>query len=235
VAEEHEDAVDPETAGMLAAIGIEKGKPFEPDERMQRILSEAATVGSYMALATSYKTRLPLQRYDDRQWIEIGKTGYPEYRVGNHTLLDGVSLMGWFATVSSKAMVRPMLGKGSVYMWTYTSGDGEWLDGGKNYRLSLPTGIPAANFWSIVVYDVWTRSILANGQAAASKNSFDPAIAVNDDESVDLFFGPEPPASGESNWIRTLSGKGWFTILRLYGPTEAYMDGSWKPTDIEPT
>jgi hypothetical protein len=235
VAEEHEDAIDPETAGMLAAIGIAKGEPFEPDERMRRILGEAATVGSYMALATSYKPRLPLKRYDDREWIEIANTGYPEYRLGNHTMLDGLSLMGWFATVSSKAMVRPMLGKGSVYMWTYTSGDGEWLDGGNSYRLHLPSGIPAANFWSIVVYDVWTRSMLANGQTEASKNSYNPALAVNEDKSVDLFFGPEPPAAGASNWIRTLPGKGWFTILRLYGPLEGYMDTSWKPSDIEPT
>ena len=117
---------------MLAAIGIVKGEPFEPDERMRRILGEAATVGSFMALATSYKSRLPLGRYDDRQWLEIANTGYPDYRLGNHTMLDGVSLMGWFATVSSKAMVLPMLRKGSVYMWTYTSGDGEWLDGGKS-------------------------------------------------------------------------------------------------------
>lgn len=233
VAEEHEEAIDPETAGMLAAIGIAKGEPFEPDERMRRILDEAATVGSFMALATSYKSRLPLQRYDDRQWIEIANTGYPDYRLGNHTMLDGVSLMGWFATVSSKAMVRPMLGKGSVYMWTYTSGDGEWLDGGRSYRLRLPSGIPAANFWSVVVYDVWTRSMLANGQAEASRNSYHADLQVNEDGSVDLFFGPEPPASGAGNWIRTLPGKGWFTILRLYGPLEAYMDKSWKPSDIE--
>jgi hypothetical protein len=234
VTEEHEDAIDPETAGMLAAIGIAKGERFDPDARMRRILGEAALVGSYMALATSYKPRLPLRRYEDRQWIEIANTGYPDYRRGNHTMLDGLSLMGWFATVSSRAMVTPMLGKGSVYMWTYTSGDGEWLDGGKSYRLLLPSGIPAANFWSIVVYDVWTRSMLANGQPEASKNSYDPALVTSDDGSVELFFGPEPPATATSNWIRTLPSKGWFTILRLYGPLEGYMDRSWKPSDIEP-
>jgi hypothetical protein len=234
VAEEHEDAVDVETAGMLAAIGIEKGKPWNPDERMQRILAEAATVASHMALATSYKSRLPLERYEDRQWIEIANTGYPEFQLGNHRVLEGQSLMGWFATVSSKAMVRPMLGKGSVYMWTFTAGDGKWLDGGKSYRLNLPAGIPAASFWSAVVYDVWTRSMLANGQPAASKNSYDPGVSANDDGSVDLLFGPEPPADNEGNWIRTLPGKGWFIILRLYGPLEGYMDRSWKPSDVHP-
>jgi hypothetical protein len=233
VAEEHDDAIDAETAGMLAAIGIVKDERFEPDARMRRILGEAALVGSYMALATSYKPRLPLTRYEDRQWIEIANTGYPDYRRNNHTMLDGLSLMGWFATVSSRAMVTPVLGKGSVYMWTYTGADGEWLDGGKSYRLRLPAGIPAANFWSIVVYDVWTRSMLANGQREASKNSYNPDLITNDDGSVELFFGPEPPATADSNWIRTLPGKGWFTILRLYGPLEGYMDRSWKPSDIE--
>jgi hypothetical protein len=234
VGEEHDDAIDPETAGMLAAIGIVKGQPFEPDERTRRILGEAATVGSFMALATSYRSRLPLRRYAGRQWIEIGNTGYPDYRVGNHTLLDGVSLMGWFATVSSRAMVRPSLGSGSVYMWTYTAADGDWLDGSRSYRLHLPSGIPAAHFWSIVVYDVWTRSMLANGQPEASKNSYHPDLVVNIDGSVDLLFGPERPTEAASNWIRTLPGKGWFTILRLYGPLEGYFDRSWAPSDIEP-
>jgi hypothetical protein len=149
-------------------------------------------------------------------------------------VLDGESLMGWFATVSSKAMVRPTLGKGSVYMWTFKGADGEWLDGAKSYRLHLPAPIPAENFWSNVVYDVWTRSLLANGQTVASKNSYDPAVTANQDGSVDLHFGPEPPPEGEGNWIRTLAGKGWFTVLRLYGPLEGYMDRSWKPGDVKP-
>src|SRR5215218_10207957 len=77
-------------------------------------------------------------------------------------------------------------------MWTYTSGDGEWLDGAKSYRLRLPSGIPAADFWSIVVYDGWTRSMLANGQPEASKNSYNPDLVTSEDGSVDLFLGPEP-------------------------------------------
>jgi hypothetical protein len=234
IAEEHEEAIDVETAGMLAAIGIEKGRAWNPDERMRRILAEAAKVGSFMALATSYESRLPLKRYEDRAWIEIANTGYPDFELDGHRVLDGESMMGWFATVSSKAMVRPMLGKGSVYMWTFKGGDGKWLDGGRSYRLRLPTGIPAGNFWSNVVYDVWTRSMLANGQPAASKNSYDPGVTAEADGSVELHFGPEPPPEGVGNWIRTLPGKGWFTIFRLYGPLEGYMDGSWKPGDVEP-
>jgi hypothetical protein len=233
VNEEHEDALDPETRGMLAAIGIVKGRPFNPDERMRRILREAALVGGNMALVTSYAPRLPVRRYQDRRWFEIGNTGYPEFLQDGHVMLDGISLMGWFATVSSRAMVRPILGKGSVYMWTYRDGQGEWLNGGTTYRLRLPAGIPAASFWSIVVYDVWTRSTLANGQAIASINSYDKRLRSNADGSIDLSFGPDAPDGDEANWIRTVPGKGWFTILRLYGPLEGYMDRSWKPSDVE--
>ncbi len=234
VDQEHEQAIDAESLGMMAAVGIVKGQPFAPDARMTRILREAATVGSAMAVVTSYDPRLPLYRYPDRKWLEIGGTGYPTFEQDGHTVLDGISLMGWFATGSSRAMARPMLGKGSVYMWAYKSSDGAWLNGDRSYRLRLSRGVPAANFWSVVVYDVWTRSMLANGQALPSKNSFDEKIQVNTDGSIDLYFGPEAPESHEANWIRTLPGKGWFTILRLYGPTESYMDGSWKPSDIEP-
>ena len=87
-----------------------------------------------MALATSYRTRLPLQRYDDRQWIEIGNTGYPYYEMDGRTMLSGISLMGWFATASSIAMVTPPPGKGSAYIWSYHGSNGEWLDGSRTYR-----------------------------------------------------------------------------------------------------
>ena len=233
VGEEHPDAIDAETKGMLATIGIEHGVSFEPDERMTRILKEAAKVGSAMALATSYRSRLPLQRYDDRQWIEIINTGYPYYEKNGHTMLDGLSLMGWFATASSIAMVTPPPGKGSAYMWTYLDGKGEWLDGACTYELTLPAGVPMANFWSVVVYDVWTRSMLANGEAAPSLNSY-ADLETNTDGSTTVTFGPEPPAGGGKNWIRTVPGKGWCTIFRLYGPTEGYFDHSWKLSDITP-
>jgi hypothetical protein len=118
-------------------------------------------------------------------------------------------------------------------MWTYQDAEGRWLHGDRTYQLTLPEGIPIANVWSVVVYDVWTRSMLANGQAAPSITSF-ADTDVNKDGSITLTFGPERPATGAANWIRTVPGKGWCTILRLYGPTDGYFDHSWKPSDITP-
>ena len=121
------------------------------------------------------------------------------YEQDGHTMLSGLSLMGWFATGSSIAMVEPPYGKGSAYMWTYTDANGDWLDGSKTYKMTMPAPIPAANFWSTVVYDVWTRSMLANGEAAASLNQYADGVTASDDGSIELFFGPEPPVGNEGN------------------------------------
>lgn len=55
----------------------------------------------------------------------------------------------------------------------------------------------------------------------------------NADGSTDLYFGPKAPAGKDGNWLATAPDRGFFAILRLYGPTEAALDKSWKPGDIE--
>ena len=102
----------------------------------------------------------------------------------------------------------------------------------KRVQLSHPANPPAKDFWSIVAYDNWTRSILPNGQQAASKNSYDKSIKANSDGSIDIYFGPDPPAGKATNWIRTVPGVGWFVIFRLYGPLQPWFDKTWAPEDI---
>ena len=43
IQQEPADSYSTELAGQLAAIGIVKGKPFAPDARMKKILTEAAS------------------------------------------------------------------------------------------------------------------------------------------------------------------------------------------------
>ena len=92
------------------------------------------------------------------------------------------------------------------------------LDGGKTYRLRLPPNIPAKEFWSLVLYDNQTRSMLQTDQQFPSIGSQKKGVAINPDTSVDVYFGPKAPPGKESNWVQTWPGKGWNVILRLYGP-----------------
>jgi hypothetical protein len=139
----------------------------------------------------------------------------------------------YMATVNTPAMVLKMVGVGSQYALNARDSNGDYLVGDNNYRLNLPAGIPAKDFWSVVIYDPQTRSELQTGQPFPSKNNKRDELDTNADGSVDLYFGPTPPPGKKKNWIETVPGKGWFTILRLYGPLESWFDQTWQPGDIE--
>ena len=126
-----------------------------------------------------------------------------------------------------------MVGQGSQYPWTSLDSNGLPFDGGKTYRLRLPSHIPVKDFWSVIVYDNQTRSMLQTDQKAPSVSSQNKDLKTNADGSVDVWFGPKPPAGMENNWIQTIPGKGWFTLLRLYGPLEPWFNKTWRPGLIE--
>ena len=86
------------------------------------------------------------------------------------------------------------------------------LTGGTNYRLNLPKDVPAANFWSATLYEAESASGLANG-------------------GTDLYLGPKATEGKEKNWLATVPGRGYFAILRFYGPTEPALTKTWKPGD----
>ena len=123
------------------------------------------------------------------------------------------------------------VGVGSQYLASYKDASGAYLDGGQNYRLRLPAGIPAKNFWSVTVYDAETRSLLQNGQPKPSISTYDQP-EVNADGAIDIYFGPSAPAGKEKNWVKTLPGQGWFTYIRFYGPLAPFFEQTWKPDDI---
>ncbi|MFF9060019.1 DUF1214 domain-containing protein [Streptomyces sp. NPDC014882] len=124
-----------------------------------------------------------------------------------------------------------MVGAGSQYAFAFVDATGSPFDGGGAYRLHVPPEVPAATFWSVIVYDTQTRSMLQTGQEWPSVTSQDQALVTNEDGSVDVRFGPGPP-DGAGNWIQTLPGKGWFTMFRLYGPLEPWFDKTWRLPDI---
>jgi len=111
--------------------------------------------------------------------------------------------------------------------------DGNSLTGEKNYRLNMPPDIHASNFWSVIVYDNQTGQIIITDQSWPSVYSSCKKLLVNKDGSVDVWFGPKAPAGKEHNWIKTIPGKEWNMILRLYEISESQQDGSWSPGEIE--
>jgi hypothetical protein len=231
--------IDPETQGLLASIGIRKGKPFTPDERLREILTDAAAVGNATARAVFFNTA------DADNYLYEGSYWKRGFYGGNYQFLldgqDGVrnldarTAVFYMATLNTPAMTAKMVGLGSQYAWGDRDSTGNYLDGAKNYRLRIPADAPVANFWSFVVYDPQTRSELQTGQPYPSKNSAKGELTPNPDGSVDLYFGPQPPEGFQSNWIQTVPGKGWFSLLRLYGPLDPWFDKTWRPGEIEPT
>ena len=235
VQEEPLDAIDPEVRGLLASIGIQKGKPFEPDARMKSILTDAAAVGNATARAINFSTRAEEAfYYPNSAWKAVFVGNDYRFSPGGVLNLDARTLYYYMATGSSPSWVEKMIGQLSQYIFTEHDTRGQYFDGGKSYHLHLPPNIPARNFWSLLVYDPQTRSMLQTDQRFPSISSQKEGIVINPDTSVDVWFGPEAPAGKEANWIQTVPGKGWFLILRLYGPLEPWFDKTWKPGEIEP-
>ena len=148
-------------------------------------------------------------------------------------MLDARSFFFFYATGITPAMAAKNVGVGSQYAVAFVDSKGQPLDGGKTYKLHLPPNIPAKNFWSVVLYDNQTRSMLQTDAQFPSLSSQKRGIAINADSSVDVYFGPKPPPGKENNWVQTSRGKGWNTILRLYGPLEPWFDKTWRPGEIE--
>jgi hypothetical protein len=228
-------ALDPETLGLFASIGIEKGKFFAPEAHTKATLTDAAAVGNATARAIVFAWEGEDGRlYPDSQW-QAGFVG-GDWRFDRDGVrqLDARSRFFYYATGVTPAMSAKMVGAGSQYAAIFRDADGDPLDGGHGYRLRIPADAPVKDFWSVVVYDNQTRSLLQTDQQFPSLSSHKQGLVANPDGSIDIYFGPTPLAGQESNWVQTLPGKGWNALLRLYGPLEPWFDKTWRPGEIEP-
>ena len=216
---------------MLRRVGIEKGKPFEPDSRQRKILEEAAFVGEAMAKANDLAKRDTPPYWPGASW-KVALDLDPSQRAEHYDQLDQRAAWFYEAVSTSKGMVTTTPGLGSVYLANYTDKDGNWLEGGISYTLHVPPNPPAEQFWSIAVYSWDTRTLIDNEQKRPSLTSRQDLVKEADG-SVDLYFGPTAPDGKESNWVETIPGQGWWVYLRFYAPTQAYFDKSWAMPDFE--
>ena len=235
VQEEPSDSLDPELLGQLMGIGIEKGKPFAPDARIKKILTDAVAIGSATARAIEFRARKEdVFFYPGKAWFSPANpdASYLWLHDGARNL-DARTRMFYGYTGVTPAMFLKMVGKGSQYAIAAVDADKHYFDGSKTYKLHLPPNVPAKTFWSVVLYDTQTRSELQTDQRLPSTGSEKADVKKNADGSYDVYFAPKPPAGHESNWLQTVPGKSWWVILRLYGALEPWFDKTWQPGDIE--
>ncbi|MEO8644394.1 DUF1254 domain-containing protein [Pseudomonas sp.] len=246
---------DPELLGQLAAIGIVKGKPFAPDERMKKILTDAAAVGNAAGRSLNWRAAdypgwayYPGSMWSNMLWQGGFNFETPPPMITKEGLfkalpptgartLDSRAAFYYGYTMDSPGMIMRVPNVGSQYLMGFTDAEKNPFDGGKTYKVTLPPKIPAAKFWSYTVYDNQTRSMLQTPQRyprAGSQTYPTPAATENADGSTTLYFGPSKPADAKAgNWIQTMPDKGWFTILRLYSPRESFFTKEWRPSEIE--
>jgi hypothetical protein len=229
------DGQDPEILGLLASIGIKKGTPFKPDARMKKILEEAADVGAATVRTLAARPREDAFYFYPGQGVWDTPFIGGSYKFLDHgaRLLDARAFFHFYATGITPAMTQAPVGKGSQYAVAYVDSKGKPLDGSKTYKVHLPPNVPAKDFWSFVVYDNQTRSMLQTDQQFPSVSSARKGVQKNADGSYDLYFGPKAPAGKEGNWIQTIPGKGWNMLFRLYGPLQPWFDKTWRPGDPE--
>lgn len=246
-------SLDAELMGPIAAIGIVKGKPFAPDARMKKIMTEALSVANATSRSLFMSPRDPSWfYYPGSAWSnllfqtgyefetpipEITREGVKPYPPTGYRTMDARTYFFYGITGITPGMAMRLTGIGSQYLLTMADADKNYFDGSKTYKVTLPKDIPEANFWSFTVYDNMTRSMLDTPQRyprAGSQSYPSPAAKTSADGSTTIYFSPTQPTGVErGNWIQTDPKKGWFTILRLYSPTEPFFTKAWRPSEIE--
>jgi hypothetical protein len=233
--------------GLLANVGIVAGQPFEPDSQTRTIFDAAAKTAYKMSRAIGLSEEVDghsLLVWPDRHWVNpINNAAEP----GAEKSIDfgWVNAAGGFTDIRRRAwfftdyysispgMVSLTPGKGAFYVIAFNDADGEPLSGDASYKVTLPPDVPAELFWSLTLYEA------ENASGLATKDRRYPSLGSRDkpkqnvDGTTDLYIGPKAPEGKEANWLPTAPGRGFFAILRLYGPGKTAIDYNWKPGEIE--
>lgn len=234
IQEEPAGATSPEVLGLLASIGIVKGKPFAPDARMKQLLAEAVAIGNATARAIVWSPRIEgAKLFEGTAWSLAFANRDVFFEVDGARNLEAIPMFFYPYTAVTPAMAKPRLGIGSDYGIAFRDSEDRVLDGARMYKLHIPADVPAKNFWALTLYDTQTRSQLQTDQRFPTVGSQSEGFAQNEDGSFDVYFAPKAPDGKEDNWLQTVPGKSWFVVLRIYGPLQRWLDQTWKPGEIE--
>jgi hypothetical protein len=215
---------------VLKTIGIEKSKPFNPDEKTRSIL-DAAAREAHAYLDAQYEAAFNSPFIEGTHWAvpsskEVLDGMSTAFADPNSYPIDGRAAI--YAAVYFSAR---HLGAGQFYLMTLKDKDGHPFDGKKTYRLTVPLNAPVKLYWSATAYDRQTHALIRD-TSHSSRASNSPDLQKNADGSVDIYFGPKAPDGKESNWVPT-AGRNFEVLFRLYGPEQALFDKTWRLPDIE--
>ena len=210
-------------------LGIERGKPFKPTDAQKKALMAGEVSGEAVGKTLVFNERLEgVLRKDGWRYILSGKL--PDafehtQRVRDFDMLDPRSRFTYEAITSSPRMGHPVVGKGQSYAGRFEDSKGNRLRGDQSYVMKFDPVPPVKLFWSVVFYDVESRTLIVNKTRNATIGSrATKNLQKNKDGSVYVFAGPKPPKGWESNWVETIPGRGWFPYVRLYAPGEKWFD-----------
>lgn len=219
--------------GMLKSLGIEKGKPFQPDDTAKRAMRQAV-VDAWFYLHWWFDTEMVKRTYwPDRHYVSLLQTDHN--RTFTFTYDDRIDLIERAAEYFWCTYMPKVLSDAPAthHMVALADKDGKLLEAGKTYRVDVPREMPVKQFWALTVYDRMTFSFIYSETDRTTLSSYDlDGMKKNADGSVTLYVGPKAPDGLDSNWIPT-SGKRPMPTMRFYGPTEAMNNKTFKMPDFE--
>ncbi|MDH6230381.1 hypothetical protein M2281_000953 [Mesorhizobium soli] len=215
---------------QLKTIGIEKGKPFNPDGSTQDILNKAA--GEAHAWLDEKYEGLFQPLFKGSRWALPASPEVVEGMQSNFSKADSYPIDGRGATYSMAFFSAKNLGEGQFYLMTIKDKDGNAFDGDATYRLTVPPKAPVKQYWSVTAYDRANHALIRD-VPRPSRSSQSTDLVKNADGSVDIWFGPKAPEGKENNWIPTKPGGKFEVLFRLYGPEKSFFDKKWVLPDIE--
>ncbi len=215
---------------QLKSIGIEKGKPFEPDRHTKSLLTKGIKEAETL-LEAKYDAGLPPFFSEQSRWTfpaypDLIKAMQSDFAEQDAYPVDHRGVAYSYAYIGIKR-----LGAGQFYAISIRDKDGNAFDGGKTYRLHVPGNVPVQQYWSVTAYDRQTHALIKN-VARASRSSQIPELVKNSDGSVDLYFGPKAPKGKEANWVSTDPKRQFELMFRAYGPTNDFFDKKWVLSDV---
>ena len=215
----------------LRSLGIEKGKPFQPDDATRALLGSAAQ-DAHDWLEAKYDAGLPPFFSPTSHWtypapLDLVKAMQDGFSDADAYPTDSRGLAYSYAFIGIKR-----LGAGQFYTISIHDKEGNSFDGGQIYRLTVPPNVPVEQYWSVTAYDRETHALIKSMQRA-SRSSQIPELGRNADGSIYVYFGPKSPTGKEANWVPTDPTRKFELMARFYGPKKEFFDKLWKLSDVE--